>query len=186
MSAGNGSRGERGFEEIAQERFCLEAWREMEAMRDEPETPLEAFMRRDGSLGDDGAEASEAEWEIMRRTVRKMMQFLLGDAEEVDQPAMMKRLFVMGRALAIPAFLRLTMGEEALLFGQGKAAVSFRNKLFSGQLKLAGLRGYKLPGQKRETPRYAEAQRGNRNRAKKKAARKRIFTRPIKAHSNEL
>lgn len=52
------------------------------------------------------------------------------------------------RTLHIEPFNIMTMEEQAGLFGQGKAAVSFRGKLLSREIRLSGMRADKIPGQK--------------------------------------
>jgi len=80
-----------------------------------------------------------------------------------------------GRALFREPWSLMTMHEVAMMEGQSPAAHSWRCQLMSGQLKLNGMKGTKLPGQKSEEARdsYRKCRKGNTNRkdgaAKKKA-----------------
>ncbi len=87
---------------------------------------------------------------------------------KLELTRLLKAVFTLGRAMGLPQFTTLTMQEEALMFGESKAAVSWRLKQVSGMVQATGARGFKLPGQKRETTAYREAQKGNRNRRGKK------------------
>lgn len=85
----------------------------------------------------------------------------------------LKALYVEARALAPELLLNMTGGEIAAIFGQGRAAESARVRArVNDFLRAAGCRHTTLRFQKTEAScaRYAAAQRGNRNRAKRRAA----------------
>jgi hypothetical protein len=129
----------------------------------------------------DGCEGEPGDFEMAQRraAVAGLFRYLL--AEGPHPLKLMKRLFAVGRGLGQPFFRDLTMGEAALMFSETKAAHSWRLKVLSGMIKLRGMHGYRLSGQK--TPgasaHYAAAQRGNQNRRKKKAGIRKRKTKPI-------
>ena len=129
------------------------------------EMPFDALLARE----DDGSgEAADEERMAQRRAaVRALFGYLT--AEGPQPLKIMKRLFAVGRGLRLPFFSALTMGEAALMFSETKAAHSWRVKVLSGMIKLQGMKGYRLSGQKTPEARehYAAAQAGNRNRARK-------------------
>jgi hypothetical protein len=113
-----------------------------------PVTPAVSF--EEAIAGEDDGEDSETvgEYEIRQRMTgaRALMRFLLSHG---PHPAdMLKQLADAGRSMHIEPFNIMTMEEQAGLFGQGKAAVSFRNKVLSREIRLSGMRADKIPGQK--------------------------------------
>jgi hypothetical protein len=107
------------------------------------------------------------DYEWKHRALGSRMVFSWVLAEGFAPLKMMKRLFAIGRALAIEQFTRMTITEQGQMFSETKAACSWRMKVLSGIIKLAGQHGHRLPGQK--TERASEAARaaalGNHNRA---------------------
>lgn len=108
---------------------------------------------------------------IRVQTIRTLFRYLL--AEGPHPCKLMKRMFAVGRGLDIEPFSALTMTEAAMMFSETKAAHSWRMKVLSGVIELAGMHGSRLPGQKSKTatPNYQAAQRGNQNRRKVKDRR---------------
>lgn len=140
------------------------------------EMPFEQLLRRE----DDGlphgadyqAEEDEVAFALKRAGVRAMMRRLIGAAmrpgSENLKPAarfsfqrLMKAFFQMARAMGMGEVVGLSYEDEGMMFGESKAAVSWRLKRLSEELEAAGLRGYKLPGQKKDTPEYSKAQKAS-------------------------
>ena len=117
-----------------------------------------------------GGDEGPGDYEMMQRVVgvKGLYRYLL--AEGNHPLAIMKRLYAAGAAMNIEAFASLTMEERALMFGETKAAVSFRMKKLSGMIERAGMKGSRLPGQKSKdsTANYSAAQIGNQNRRSKR------------------
>ena len=132
------------------------------------EMPFDEMLARedDGS----GEDADEERMAQRRAAVKALFGFLT--AEGPQPVKIMKRLFAVGRGLRLPFFSELTMGEAGMMLGETKAAHSWRVKVLSGMIKLRGMKGYRLSGQKspETTGHYAAAQAGNRNRARKAGA----------------
>lgn len=80
-----------------------------------------------------------------------------------------RQWFALGRQIKHPFYSSLTVTEMGLLFSQTKAAFSWLLKQLSGELKLAGAKGYCMPGQKKpeSSAAYAIAATGNSNRSRK-------------------
>jgi hypothetical protein len=77
-----------------------------------------------------------------------------------------RRVRALGRQICHPVVCELSMTEEGRLSGESKAIVSYRGKRLSAELRRAGLKGFRLPGQKtpQSTAAYHAVQLGNRNR----------------------
>jgi hypothetical protein len=113
-----------------------------------PVTPALSFD--EAIAGEDDGEDSETvgEYEVRQRMtgVRGFIRFLQSHG---PHPAdMLKQLADACRSMHIEPFNIMTMDEQAGLFGQGRAAVSFRNKVLSREIRLSGMRADKIPGQK--------------------------------------
>lgn len=117
------------------------------------------------------------EWKQRALGARMVFRWIL--AEGYHPLKIMKRLWAVGRAMNLEPFTRLTITEQGLMFSETKAACSWRMKVLSGLIKLAGMAGHRLPGQK--TDRAVEAARkaatGNRHRAN--SVRQRSFLRKL-------
>lgn len=100
--------------------------------------------------------------------------FLYIEAEGGHPLKLLKRLYAAGAGLRRDVFARLTMEERALMFGETKAAVSWRMKFLSGVIERSGQLGSRLAGQKTKaaSESYAKAQQGNTNRRRKRRKRK--------------
>lgn len=124
----------------------------------------ELLMREDDGI--DGGEGDLGDYERLQRMMgaRAFLRYI--KKEGCTLPRIMKNMFAAGRAMHDPFFSSLTMTEAGLMFSETKAAHSFRCKLLSGEIKLAGAHGVRLPGQKTPdaTPNYSGAQKGNKNR----------------------
>jgi hypothetical protein len=120
------------------------------------------------SAESDGEEGEAGEYERAQRraAIRAIFRYLT--AEGPHPLKIMKRLYAIGRGLNIPPFCELTMEEAGLMFGETKAAHSFRVGLLSGVIERSGMHGSRLPGQKSRSASlsYSRAQEGNRNRKK--------------------
>lgn len=128
------------------------------------------------SGADDGQDGQADEWDIRQRMVgvRQFMAWLL--KRGVTPMDMFRQLAAVGRGLHMAPFNAMTMEEISMMEGQSKAAHSWRCKVMSGEIELAGMNGSRLPGQKSKdaTPSYEKAQKGNCNRlgGAKRTARK--------------
>lgn len=132
--------------------------------RDEAATvdmPFDDILKQEDEL-----EGEVGRYEINQRLagIRGLLAFLT--SKGLHPAAVLKQLYAAGRGFGQEPFCSLTMGEAALMFGETKAAVSWRCKVLSGKIELAGMKGSRLPGQKRPETRetYSAAQRGNCNR----------------------
>jgi hypothetical protein len=145
---------------------------------------------------DDGGEGEISDYEMRQRYigVRAFLRWLKTRAgiksDEKYRPGpvsnILMQLFAAGRALQDPFFSSLSFTESGLLFSQTKAAASFRGRMISGILEEAGLKGTRLPGQKSplSIARYAEVQKGNKNRARKVRQRQGSFLSKLKTVKN--
>lgn len=150
----------------------------MEIISEDP-MPFDEIMMRE----DDGESAETlGDYEMRQRVAgaRAFLRFI--KREGVDMPSILKQLFAAGRALHDDFFGKLTMSEAALMFSETKAAHSWRCKLLSGQIRLAGMKGVKLPGQKNPeaSKAYSAAQKGNQNGRRNKP-RQKSFLRKLNA-----
>lgn len=135
----------------------------------------------------DGTEEAVGEYEVHQRMVgaRAFIRFL--QSTGVHPSAMLKQLVAAGRALHVEPFSSMTMEESGLLMGETKASHSFRCKYLSKKIKMAGMNGCKLPGQKGEaaSEAYRIVRKGNTNRRKKKVrVRQRSFLRQLKVQKS--
>ncbi len=125
---------------------------------------------------DDGEEGAVGEYEMRQRMVGIKAFFRFLKARGLHPAAMLKQLAAAGRACHEEPFHAMTMGELGLLFGETKAAHSWRCKILSKEIELSGMHGSKLPGQKSKaaSESYRVVSQGNQNRlgAKKKRERK--------------
>lgn len=133
--------------------------------------------------GDDEAGA----YEIRERMigVRLFMRFL--KARAITPMDLFRQLAAVGRAIHEPPFCEMTMQEASMMEGQSPAAHSWRCKVMSGEIELAGMKGSKLPGQKSKaaSDSYREQRKGNCNRvggkkAAAKSLRQQSFLRKLK------
>lgn len=141
------------------------------AVIDLPYDEIERAEHDDPSLEEPG----EYEFAQRRCGIKGLFRYLL--AEGYHPLKIMKRLFAVGRGMRIEPFAEMTYEEAAMMFGETKAAHSWRMKVLSGMIKMNGMQGTKLPGQKSEaaSKRYAKAQMGNTNRADGTKRKKPIF-----------
>lgn len=101
-----------------------------------------------------------------------------------------RQLAAIGRGLHRAPFHKMTMHEIAMMEGQSPAAHSWRAGLMSGRIKLAGMKGSRLPGQKSEAARasYKVCRKGNKNRrgGKKLEAAAQAPARPARRQTSFL
>lgn len=114
-------------------------------------------------------EVNDYDWQQRTMGARLVFRWIL--AEGFHPLKVMKRLYAVGRAMNVRPFTELTMEEQGKMFGETKAAVSWRMQLLSGLIKLRGMIGHRLPGQKSPDAKksYHVAALGNSNRANGKA-----------------
>lgn len=125
---------------------------------------------------EDGADEKPGEYEFRQRMVGVKAFFAFLKSHGCHPANMLKQLAAAGRACHIEPFCDMTMGELGMLFGETKAAHSWRCKLLSKEIELSGMRGSKLPGQKTKEASevYRKIRKGNINRkGGKKRARQR-------------
>jgi hypothetical protein len=123
----------------------------------------------------DGVDGEVGEYEIRQRMVGVKVFFRFLKSKGLHPAAMLKQLAAVGRAIHEEPFHAMTMHEVAMMFSETPAAHSWRCKQLSGEIKLAGMNGSRLPGQKTEgaTASYKECRKGNTNRRGGKKAAKR-------------
>lgn len=123
---------------------------------------------------DDGFGGAPGEYEMRQRVlgVRGFLRFIKRRGATPEK--IMRELFAAGRAVHDPYFSGLSMTETALMFSETKAAQSWRCKVLSGEIKLGGMNGTRLPGQKspESSASYRASAMGNSNRASKKTKKK--------------
>lgn len=123
----------------------------------------------------DGVEGEVGEYEIRQRMVGVKAFFRFLKAKGIHPASMLKQLAAVGRAIHEEPFHAMTMHEVAMMFSETPAAHSWRCKQLSGEIRMAGMNGCRLPGQKTEgaSASYKECRKGNTNRrGGKKAARR--------------
>lgn len=168
-------------------------WQELKveanALDDDPDAPsgrrhearkilVDYFSRHEHDL-EDYARLTEndapGEYEIKQRMigVTVFYDYLLGKVKVADEKwssgtpmDLFRQLSAIGRGLQRPPFHMMTMHEIAMMEGQSPAAHSWRCKVLSGEIKLAGMKGSRLTGQKSEvaTESYKQCRKGNTNR----------------------
>ena len=123
---------------------------------------------------DDGNDAEAGEYELMQRMIGIKAFFRFLKARGVHPASMLKQLAAAGRACHIEPFNGMTMSEIGMMFGETKAAHSWRCKILSREIELAGMHGTKLPGQKSKeaSESYRKVRKGNKNRRKPAAVQK--------------
>lgn len=101
-----------------------------------------------------------------------------------------RQLSAIGRGLHRPPFHAMTMHEIAMMEGQSPAAHSWRCKVISGEIELAGMKGSRLPGQKSKaaSESYKRCRKGNNNRlgGKKVSTANQAPKRPAKRQGSFL
>jgi len=131
----------------------------------ENQTPLQTLID-----GETGGELDE--WGCRHEVLVALLDWLCEDG--VHPGAVLRRIYAVGKALNRPPWSLLSLEETGQMFGETRAAMSWRiKKIFSGYLKKKGFRGFKAPFQKDEeaVASFAKVQKGNRNRRKKPGRR---------------
>lgn len=141
------------------------------------EMPFDSLLESE-SDGIEGGESGPDEYDYAQRraAIRALFRYL--KAEGPHPLKIMKRLWAVGRGMHDEYFASLTMTEAGLMFGESKAAHSWRMRVLSGMIELKGMHGIRLPGQKTPASRavYSAAQQGNSNRTGGKRKRRRAKT----------
>jgi hypothetical protein len=142
--------------------------------------PFDEALREE----DDGEGGEITDYEMRQRVIGVRAMFRKLKERGVTMPQIMKQLFAVGRTIHDPFFSSLSMTESGLMFSETKSAHSWRCKVLSGEIKLAGALGYQLPGQKtpEARPKYAAAAKRTCNRAKK--PKQGSFLRKLKTGGN--
>jgi hypothetical protein len=124
--------------------------------------PFDAMLQAE----DDGKEGDAGDYELHQRMIGVKAFFRFLGAAGPDLRQMLKQLAAAGRAMNVEPFSAMTMREVGLMYGETTAAHSWRCKVLSGMIELAGMRGSKLPGQKSKdaSASYRAARMGNKNR----------------------
>lgn len=108
--------------------------------------------------------------EERRETLGVLLRYFFADGPHPG--AVVRRLFAVAKAVAPELIVDMTVEELGLMFGETKAAQSWRiKKIFSNYQRDRGVKGFKAAFQKSEhsTAAFSRAQRGNHNRRKKSA-----------------
>lgn len=108
---------------------------------------------------------------FMHRGFRLFADRLFEGGAGADPLKVARRAYDEARQCFHPAVCKMSMTEQARLFGESKANLSFRIKQLSKKLKRLKQKGFRLPGQKTPdaTPKYSNAQKGNSNRRRGRA-----------------
>ena len=113
-------------------------------------------------------EAGEDEQDERRETLGVLLRYFFADGPHPG--AVVRRVFAVGKAVAPELIVDMTVEELGLMFGETKAAQSWRiEKIFSNYQRERGVKGFKAGFQKSEhtSAAFSRAQRGNHNRRKK-------------------
>lgn len=105
--------------------------------------------------------------------LRRVLLFFYADG--MHPGAVLRRVYALAKAIDPELIGDMTCDDLALMFGETKAAQSWRiQRIFSGYQRAAGVNGFKASFQKSESARaaYSRAQRGNNNRSAGKQERK--------------
>lgn len=148
-------------EEMTQDEVLASAFNKHGHGGVETYTPLSALI--DGEEGDSADEAA-----IRRETLEKMLEYFFADGPAPHR--VMKRLYALVKAIRSDLILHMSCEEIGKLFGETRAAVSWRvQQCFNKLIERNGGVG-KAPFQKSDGAReaYAAAQKGNTNRRGKK------------------
>lgn len=119
-------------------------------------TPLTELMATEGRAELEGGRAD---------VLKQMLLFFYADGQHPG--AVLRRVFAVAKALDESLLEGMTLTDMAQMFGETKAAQSWRiQKIFSGYQRAAGVNGFKASFQKSEAARaaYSRTQRGNTNR----------------------
>lgn len=98
-------------------------------------------------------------------TLAQMLRFFYADG--MHPGCVLRRVFAVAKAIKPELVGDMSLEELALMFGETKAAQSWRiKKIFSDYQRQAGVKGFKASFQKSEAAvaAYSRAQRGNKNR----------------------
>lgn len=129
------------------------------------EMPFDELLRKEDD-GISGGDEPAGEYEFNQRKigVKVFWDFLL--ARGSTPMDLFRQLAAVGRGLHRAPFHAMTMHEIAMMEGQSPAAHSYRCRLLSGEIELAGMKGSRLPGQKSKaaTESYKVCRKGNNNR----------------------
>lgn len=139
----------------------------------ETRTPLDELM-----LSEEAAEFERLADEhergelLLNRFFFRMLEFLYADGPHPGW--VLRRLYVMARRYRPDLILHMNGTDLGLLFGETRAAQSYRMQLLFEKLQGAGVRGFRGAGCKSEGSRevYAASAAGNSNRAKGKKRRR--------------
>lgn len=121
-------------------------------------TPLEDLMSREEGEDTD-------EYSIKREAFDRMLDYFFADGPHPG--TVMRRVFAWAKALRSELLLNMSLDEIGKMFGEGRAAQSWRIKqLVTRPLKASGAKGSHLPWQKSPTAveKYSASAIGNRNR----------------------
>lgn len=127
-------------------------------------TPLDALIEADERC---------QEQEGLGSVLQRMMLFFFADGAHPG--VVLRRVYAVAKAIEPAMINHMSLEELALMFGETKAAQSWRLKrIFSDYQRHSGLKGFKARFQKSESARaaYSRAQRGNKNRKKHHARQK--------------
>ena len=135
---------------------------------------IQALLAEDDGIS--GGENGPGNYEMCQRVATARAIYRFTQRRGATLPQIMREYFACGRAFQDPFCCSLTMTEAGLMFSETKAAHSWRCKVLSGEIKLAGMKGTRLPGQK--SPESSESYRavamGNKNRSRKSAVKRQV------------
>lgn len=125
-------------------------------------------LNADGVLSS-GEDSLEYFWQV--KAVRAMFGYCCRDG--YDPAAVLKNFYCLAKAFFPELLGNMSDADIAIFFDETRAAVSARrNRIVTKKLEEAGFKGTRVRCQKSASSiaKYAAAQKGNRNRAKKKPA----------------
>ncbi len=133
-------------------------------------TPLDELMLSEAAerMGD---VHSEDEMALLVEFFRRVFDFIF---EEGAHPGwVLRRVYALARRYRPDLILHMNGTDLGLLFGETRAAQSYRMQLIFDRLRMSGVRGFRGGGCKSEESRatYAASAAGNHNRSKKKSWR---------------
>lgn len=134
----------------------------------EVRTPVDEVMLSEEAECFDEVAQGEQGRELLLTFFDRFFEFLYEDGPHPGW--VLRRLYALARRYRPSYILHMNGTDLGLMFGETRAAQSWRTQLIFDRLKLSGVHGCRGGGFKTESSReaYADAARGNRNRAKGK------------------
>lgn len=139
----------------------------------ETRTPLdEVMLSEEAESFERMTDFSEEAQRLRVEFFARFFDFLFEDGPHPGW--VLRRIYALARRYRPDLILGMNGTDLGLLFGETRAAQSYRMQLIFDRLRMSGTRGFRGGGCKREESRsaYAASATGNRNRAKKRRKEK--------------